>query len=186
MPTTACSQRRQQRLRGCRPAVTRRRTRSRLHAHARIAVGLAKVSQIADRGSTGAVRGGHPCGARHRWASASRPLQERGSEKRARESQRRRGAPMRPILSPERESARSADCAPGPGVLVLLPPVARSLMCSAVIPSSLHFSATSCAASIAAYGDDSSRSAFTFMPPGADEGRPQHRRRRQPICRTHR
>jgi len=31
-----------------------------------------------------------------------------------------------PILSPERASALSADCAPGPGVFVLFPPVARS------------------------------------------------------------
>lgn len=43
----------------------------------------------------------------------------------------------------ERAKARRADCAPGPGVFVLLPPVALSLMCSAVIPSDLHFSATS-------------------------------------------
>ena len=43
---------------------------------------------------------------------------------------------MRPILMPERASARSADWAPGPGVLVRLPPVARSLMCSALTPSS--------------------------------------------------
>lgn len=74
-------------------------------------------------------------------------------------------APIRPIFRPARASARSADWAPGPGDLVLLPPVARILMCSAVMPSSLHFAATSCAASIAAYGDDSSRSAFTFIPP---------------------
>lgn len=44
----------------------------------------------------------------------------------------------------ERARARKADCAPGPGVFVLLPPVALNLMCSAVIPSDLHFSATSC------------------------------------------
>ena len=44
--------------------------------------------------------------------------------------------PMRPIFIPERARALRADWAPGPGVLVLLPPVARSLMCSAVIPSS--------------------------------------------------
>ena len=37
---------------------------------------------------------------------------------------------------PARARARRADCAPGPGVLVLFPPVARILMCSAVIPSS--------------------------------------------------
>lgn len=44
----------------------------------------------------------------------------------------------------ERAKARRADCAPGPGVFVLLPPVALSLICSAVMPSDLHFSATSC------------------------------------------
>lgn len=43
----------------------------------------------------------------------------------------------------ERASARRADWAPGPGVFVLFPPVARSLMCRAVIPRDLHFSATS-------------------------------------------
>jgi hypothetical protein len=46
------------------------------------------------------------------------------------------GAPMRPILMPARAIARSADWAPGPGVFVLLPPVARSLMCTAPMPSS--------------------------------------------------
>ncbi|KAF4532654.1 hypothetical protein B566_EDAN009836 [Ephemera danica] len=51
---------------------------------------------------------------------------------------------MRPIIIPDLARALRADCAPGPGVLVLFPPVARSLMCSAVIPSVLHFSATSC------------------------------------------
>lgn len=50
-------------------------------------------------------------------------------------------------------------------VLYLLPPVALSLMCSAVIPSSLQRWATSWAANMAAYGDDSSLSAFTFIPP---------------------
>lgn len=50
---------------------------------------------------------------------------------------------MRPIFMFERAKALNADCAPGPGVLVLLPPVARNLMCNAVIPSVLHFSATS-------------------------------------------
>lgn len=38
-------------------------------------------------------------------------------------------------------------------------------MCSAVIPSSLQRWATSWAANMAAYGDDSSLSAFTFIPP---------------------
>jgi hypothetical protein len=45
-------------------------------------------------------------------------------------------SPMRPIFMPARASARRALWAPGPGVLVLLPPVARSLMCRAVMPSS--------------------------------------------------
>jgi hypothetical protein len=43
---------------------------------------------------------------------------------------------IRPIFNPERERARRADCPPGPGLLVLLPPVARILMCKAVKPSS--------------------------------------------------
>jgi len=43
---------------------------------------------------------------------------------------------MRPILMPDLAKARRALCAPGPGVLVLLPPVARSLMCTAEMPSS--------------------------------------------------
>ena len=72
---------------------------------------------------------------------------------------------IRPIFIPERARARSADWAPGPGVFVFVPPVALSLMCNAVMPTVLHFSATSCAANIAAYGDASSRSAFTFIPP---------------------
>lgn len=49
-----------------------------------------------------------------------------------------RPLPMRPIFIPERARARRADCAPGPGVFVLFPPVARSLICRAVIPSSCH------------------------------------------------
>jgi hypothetical protein len=43
---------------------------------------------------------------------------------------------MRPIFMPERARALSADWAPGPGVLVLFPPVARSFICRAVMPSS--------------------------------------------------
>merc|ERR1719478_503216 len=72
---------------------------------------------------------------------------------------------IRPIFMPARASARRADWAPGPGVLVLLPPVARSLMWRAVTPTSLQRWATCCAASIAAYGEASSRSALTFIPP---------------------
>lgn len=45
-------------------------------------------------------------------------------------------SPIRPIFIPERARARRADWAPGPGVFVLFPPVARSLMCRAVIPNS--------------------------------------------------
>lgn len=51
---------------------------------------------------------------------------------------------IRPIFMLERAKARRADCAPGPGVLVLFPPVARNLICKAVMPKLLHFSATSC------------------------------------------
>ena len=110
---------------------------------------------------------------------------------------------MRPIFKPERESARRADCPPGPGLFVLLPPVARILICRAGeskflrqeknlanqapkttrtgseqkvqtfkwaaltddIVRTLHRTATSWAASIAAYGEASSRSALTFIPP---------------------
>ena len=73
--------------------------------------------------------------------------------------------PIRPILRPERARARSADCAPGPGDLVLFPPVARRRTCKAVMPNPRQRSATSCAANIAAYGEASSRSALTFIPP---------------------
>lgn len=83
---------------------------------------------------------------------------------------------IRPIFMPERARARRADWAPGPGVLVALPvfstsavcgaeserlqkqprgyhnvpPVARILMCRAVMPSSLQRVATSWAANMAA------------------------------------
>lgn len=50
---------------------------------------------------------------------------------------------IRPILMFERAKALNALCAPGPGVFVLLPPVALNLICKAVIPNDLHFSATS-------------------------------------------
>ena len=67
-----------------------------------------------------------------------------------------------PIFIPDRASARRADWAPGPGVLVPLPmkifqyvddrsigdsldlpPVALILMCNALMPNSLHLAATS-------------------------------------------
>ena len=69
-----------------------------------------------------------------------------------------------------RESSAQRALTAGPGDFVLLPPFARILMCNAVIPSSLHRAATSCAASIAAYGEDSSRSAFTFIPGAPAQG----------------
>ena len=47
----------------------------------------------------------------------------------------------------------------------LLPPVALNLMWRALMPRVLHFSATSCAANMAAYGEASSLSALTFIPP---------------------
>ena len=67
---------------------------------------------------------------------------------------------MRPILMPDRAKARRALCAPGPGVLVLLPPVARSLMCTAEMPSSYKVSIVIAAdASISAVGAASDPSA---------------------------
>ena len=45
---------------------------------------------------------------------------------------------MRPIFIPDLAKARSALCAPGPGVFVLVPPVARNLTCKALTPSSLQ------------------------------------------------
>lgn len=101
---------------------------------------------------------------------------------------------IRPIFMSLRARARNADWAPGPGVFVLLPPVPLILMCKALIPTSckemyttttkktsllfkvnrpihqmylhtLQRSATSWAANIAAYGELSSLSALTFIPP---------------------
>lgn len=45
---------------------------------------------------------------------------------------------MRPIFIPDRAKARSALWAPGPGVLVLVPPVARNLTWRALTPNSLQ------------------------------------------------
>merc|ERR1712048_283973 len=70
-----------------------------------------------------------------------------------------------PILSPFLARALIADCAPGPGVLASTPPFPRTLMWMALIPKSFNSLQTSTAASIAAYGDDSSLSALTFIPP---------------------
>lgn len=49
---------------------------------------------------------------------------------------------IRPMRMPARARARRADCAPGPGVLVPLPPVARILTCRAEMPSSLQRAAS--------------------------------------------
>jgi hypothetical protein len=70
-----------------------------------------------------------------------------------------------PILIPLRAMALKADWAPGPGALSPVPPLALSLMWTAVIFSCLSLFTTSIAANIAAYGEDSSLSDFTFIPP---------------------
>ena len=72
---------------------------------------------------------------------------------------------IRSILKPNLANALIAAWAPGPGVLGPAPPGARTLMWIAVIPLSLAISAAPVDARIAAYGDDSMRSAFTNMPP---------------------
>ena len=72
---------------------------------------------------------------------------------------------IRSILKPNLANARIAACAPGPGVLGPEPPGARTLMWIAVIPLSRATSAAPVAARMAAYGDDSMRSALTNIPP---------------------
>ena len=72
---------------------------------------------------------------------------------------------MRPILKPARARALMAAWAPGPGVLGPEPPGALTLMWMAVMPLSLAISAAAVAARIAAYGEDSSLSALTNIPP---------------------
>jgi hypothetical protein len=69
------------------------------------------------------------------------------------------------MRKPNLANARIAACAPGPGVLGPEPPGARTFMWIAVIPLSRATSAAAVAARIAAYGDDSIRSAFTNIPP---------------------
>jgi len=69
------------------------------------------------------------------------------------------------MRNPALARALIAAWAPGPGVLASDPPGARTFMCMAVIPLSLATEAAWAAARIAAYGDDSSRSALTCMPP---------------------
>lgn len=70
-----------------------------------------------------------------------------------------------PILKPALAIARIAAWAPGPGVLGPVPPTALTLMCSAEMPFDFAPSATAEADFIAAYGEDSKRSAFTCLPP---------------------
>ncbi len=72
---------------------------------------------------------------------------------------------MRSMRKPNLARALMAACAPGPGVLGPLPPGARTLMWIAVMPLSRATSAAPVAARIAAYGEDSMRSALTNMPP---------------------
>ena len=69
------------------------------------------------------------------------------------------------MRNPDLAKALMAACAPGPGVLAPAPPGALTLMWMAVIPLSLAMVAACAAARMAAYGDDSSRSALTNMPP---------------------
>ncbi len=57
---------------------------------------------------------------------------------------------IRPILNPARASILIAACAPGPGVLALCPPGARTLMWRDVIPLSFATLAAAAAACIAA------------------------------------
>ena len=72
---------------------------------------------------------------------------------------------MRSMRNPNLASARIAAWAPGPGVRGPDPPGARTFMCIAVIPLSRATSAADVAARMAAYGDDSMRSALTNIPP---------------------
>ena len=72
---------------------------------------------------------------------------------------------MRSIRKPNRANARIAACAPGPGVRGPDPPGARTLMWIAVTPLSRAISAAAVAARMAAYGEDSMRSALTNIPP---------------------
>jgi len=72
---------------------------------------------------------------------------------------------MRPMRKPALANARIAAWAPGPGVLAPDPPGARTFMWMAVMPLSLATVAAWDALLMAAYGEDSSLSALTNMPP---------------------
>jgi len=71
------------------------------------------------------------------------------------------------MRKPNLASALIAAWAPGPGVRGPAPPGALTLMCTAVIPLSRAISAAAVDARIAAYGEDSMRSALTNIPPVA-------------------
>jgi hypothetical protein len=71
---------------------------------------------------------------------------------------------MRSMRKPNLASALMAAWAPGPGVLGPAPPGARTFMWTAVIPLSRAISAA-VDARMAAYGEDSMRSALTNIPP---------------------
>ena len=72
---------------------------------------------------------------------------------------------MRSMRKPNLANARIAACAPGPGVRGPAPPGALTLMLIAVIPLSRAISAAAIDARMAAYGEDSIRSALTNIPP---------------------
>lgn len=72
---------------------------------------------------------------------------------------------MRSMRKPNLASALMAAWAPGPGVLGPAPPGARTFMWTAVIPLSRAISAAAVDARMAAYGEDSMRSALTNIPP---------------------
>lgn len=72
---------------------------------------------------------------------------------------------MRSMRKPNLANARIAACAPGPGVRGPEPPGALTLMLIAVIPLSRAISAAAVDARMAAYGEDSMRSALTNIPP---------------------
>jgi hypothetical protein len=72
---------------------------------------------------------------------------------------------IRPTFKPILAKVLIAVCAPGPGELDLSPPGARTFTRTFVKPFSFKTLATRSAARIAAYGEDSSRAAFTTIPP---------------------
>src|SRR5918995_2025148 len=74
-----------------------------------------------------------------------------------------------PIRKPALAKALIAAWAPGPGILGPTPPTALTLIWRAFIPFVLAMSAAATADFIAAYGEDSYRSAVTCLPPELNE-----------------